>query len=93
MNIHLHIFVTTINILVSMFIFALYLYFKKSSNNLISKNCTNYRTNIFRSIFLIFLTTIYIYNFYLPKHTIMFIILESNLLLVVAYRLKNLISL
>lgn len=91
MNIHLHIFITTINILVSMFIFALY--FKKSSNNLLSNNCNNYRTNIFRSIILIFLTTIYIYNFYLPKHTIMFIILESNLLLVIAYRLKKLISL
>lgn len=93
MNIHLHIFITTINILVSMFIFALYLYFKKSSNNLLSHNYNNYRANIFRSIILIFLTTIYIYNFYLPKHTIMFTILESNLLLVVAYRLKNLISL
>lgn len=92
MNIHLHIFITTINILVSMFIFALYLYFKKSNNNVLSHNYNNYRANIFRSIILIFLTTIYIYNFYLPKHTIIFIILESNLLLVIAYRLKKLIS-
>ena len=93
MNIHLHIFITTINILVSMFIFALYLYFKNSSTHLIYKSYHKYKTNISRSIILIFLTTIYIYNFYLPKHTIMFIILESNLLLVIAYRLKKLISL
>lgn len=80
MNIHLYIFITILNVLVSIFILALYLYFKKNNPERFSKDKKRYKTNISRSI----LTTAISYNFNLPGSLLN--------LIVIAYRLKNLIA-
>jgi hypothetical protein len=92
MNIHLYIFITILNVLVSIFILALYLYFKKNNPERFSKDKKRYKTNISRSILLIFITTSISYNFNLPGSLLTLIVIKSILLVVIAYRLKNLIA-